>query len=303
MSVSTEVSEYSVRQSIAARTPPRLRRLVRMALNYTQLIKMWLLILAQLRPSDRQSRKTLWLSAAAALATDWSQLDKFQKPIPLGDLVVDIPGIGRFSIRANTDDLFSIMPAREHGVRSIVEGCIGPGSIFVDGGANLGFYSILAAKRAGSGGRVIAFEMMPDTAALLRSNVAANGPLAIEIDERALSDRDGQSVNASVEPGQHGQASIVKEGAHGRKVIEVKTVTLDSALLGYGPIDLIKLDLEGAEYAALQGAKSVLARTSCVVFESNERDHRIFDLLADAGFLVEKIEGFDFVAKRVTGLK
>jgi FkbM family methyltransferase len=269
-----------------------------MALNYPYRLRTWLGILASLRPADWRSRKILWASAAGALLTSFRNLDAFQKPMPLGDLEVDVAGIGRFAIRAGTDDLLHLLPAREQKVRETIEQRIRPGTVFVDGGANIGFYSILAARLAGPDGRVVAFEMMPDTAAVLRRHIAANGATTIEVIERALSDRSGSRVRASVEPGQHGQASIVNDGSERRHSIEVETITLDEALADCGAIDLIKLDLEGAEYVALQGAAAVLARTACVVFESNERDERIFDLLISSGFIVEHLEGSDFLAQR-----
>ena len=301
MTASVLKPEISVRQRIAAKTPGGLRKAVRMTLNYGHRLHMWIDILAQLRPADSQSRRTLWRSALSALFTSLRNLDEYRKPLPLGDMVLEVSGIGRFSVRAGTDDLLHVMPAREQKVREMVERRVGPGSVFVDGGANIGFYSILAARRAGPGGQVLAFEMMPDTAAMLRQNIAVNGAIAIEVVERALSDRSGNRVCATVEPGQHGQASIVKDGSNGRQTIEVETITLDEALAGYGPIDLIKLDLEGAEYAALKGAGAVLARTRCVVFESNERDERIVELLAGSGFVVKHLEGCDFVAERLVG--
>jgi FkbM family methyltransferase len=269
-----------------------------MALNYPYRIRTWLGILMSLRPVDWRSRKTLWASAASALLTSFRNLDAFQKPMPLGDLEVDVAGIGRFAIRAGTDDMLHLLPAREQKVRETIEQRIRPGAVFIDGGANIGFYSILAARLAGPLGRVVAFEMMPDTAAVLRRHIAANGAPAITVVERALSDRSGSRVRASVEPGQHGQASIINDGSERHHSIEVETITLDEALIGCGAIELIKLDLEGAEYAALQGAAAVLARTACVVFESNERDQRIFDLLAGSGFIVEHLEGSDFLAQK-----
>lgn len=301
MTASVLKPEISVRQRIAAKTPGGLRKAVRMTLNYGHRLHMWIDILAQLRPADSQSRRTLWLSAFNAIFTSLGNLDEYRKPMPLGDMDLEVPGIGRFSVRAGTDDLLHLMPAREEKVREVTERCVGPRAVFVDGGANIGFYSILAARRAGPDGRIVAFEMMPDTAAMLRQNIAVNGALTIEVVERALSDQSGRKVCATVEPGQNGQASIVKDSCNGRKTIEVETITLDEALAGYGPIDLIKLDLEGAEFAALKGAQSVLARTRCVVFESNEREERIVELLADSGFVVKHLEGCDFVAERLVG--
>jgi len=298
MTASILQPRLSVRQRIAARTPSGLRKPARMALNYLYRISTWLGILVSLRPVDWRSRSILWASATSALLTSFRNLDAFQKPMPIGDLEVDVAGIGRFRVRAGTDDMLHLLPAREQKVREAIEQRIRPGAVFIDGGANIGFYSILAARLAGPHGQVIAFEMMPDTAAVLRRHIAANGAPAIEVVERALADRSGSRVRASVEPGQHGQASIVKDGSERHHSIEVETITLDEALADRGAIDLIKLDLEGAEFAALNGAAAVLARTACVVFESNERDERIFDLLTRAGFIVEHLEGSDFLAQK-----
>lgn len=291
----------TVRQRIAAKTPGVLRKAVRMALNYPYRLRMWSDLLRDLDPAAGRSRWILWLSALAAPFTALRALDSYRKPHLFGDIAVAVHGVGRFAVRAGTDDLLHVMTSREPRVRQLLEAELRPGGTFVDGGANIGFYTLLAAWRVGAGGKVVAFEMMPDTAAILRRHVADNGPLPIEVIERALSERSGERVTASVEPGQHGQASIVASGAGQRHTVSVETVTLDEALAHLGRIDLIKLDLEGAEFMALSGARAVLARTGCLVFESNDQDPRIFALLEAAGFAVERLDAFDFIARPVAG--
>jgi FkbM family methyltransferase len=208
-----------------------------------------------------------------------------------------VAGIGRFAVRAGTDDILHVLSAREPHVRRAIEERLPQGGTFVDAGANIGFYSVLAAQLVGVGGQVVAFEMMPDTAAILRHHVALNCPDRVEIVEHALSDRSGEMVTASVEPGKHGQASIVASATpDGRVAVEVATVTLDAALAHVGPIDVLKMDLEGAEHLALKGAAAVLARTACVVFESNHHDRAVFDLFEHHGFAVELLAAHDFIA-------
>lgn len=291
--------KLTVRQRLAARTPAGLRKVVRMALNYPYRLGMWINLLRELEAADGRSWRILLLSAMAAPITALRELDSFRTPHLFGDIAVVVPGIGRFSIRANTDDLLHVMTSREPRVRQMLEAELQPDGTFVDGGANIGFYTLLAARRVGGGGQVVAFEMMPDTAEILRCHVAENGPLPVKVVERALSERSCDWVSASVEPGQHGQASIVGDEADGRSRVSVQTITLDDALVDLGPIDLIKLDLEGAEFLALSGGKDVLARTACLIFESNDQDPRIFALLETAGFVVERLDAADFVARPV----
>lgn len=145
-----------------------------------------------------------------------------------------------------------------------------PGMTFVDVGANVGEITLLAAKRVGPAGRVVAFEPIQEIADRLSRNVAANGFEQISIRQVALCDREGL---ADI----YRSAGIIKDGSvndglgslyigdRDRKAAGSITVsTLDSqiAVLGLIKIDVIKMDIEGAELPALRGAEKVL------------RDHR-----------------------------
>jgi FkbM family methyltransferase len=286
-----------LRQRIATKTPGFVRKAVRMALNYPYRLSVWLDLLRETDPADARSRAILWLSAFAAPITVLNDLDSYRAPRLLGDVALSVRGVGLFSIRAGTDDVLHVMTSREPHLRALLENELCSGGTFVDGGANIGFYSLLAARQVGQAGRVLAFEMMPDTAAILRRHVEANAAVCVSVLERALSDRSGDMVMATVEPGLHGQASIVADEKGGRNHVGVATITLDNATAGLDRIDLMKLDLEGAEYLALRGATEALSRTACLVFESNNRDERIFALLDAAGFSVERLDGFDYVAR------
>jgi len=63
-----------------------------------------------------------------------------------------------FQVRRFSDDLYSIMPDREGDVNERILQCLAKGSLFVDVGANIGYYSVLAAKLVGNEGLVIAIE-------------------------------------------------------------------------------------------------------------------------------------------------
>jgi FkbM family methyltransferase len=228
-------------------------------------------------------------------------LDHWQDPVLVQDADVDVRGIGRFHVRAFADDLYHALPAREPGVLKYLESHLSGGDTFIDAGANIGFYSVVASRKVGPQGQVIAVEMMPDTATILRDHIEMNHLANVKIVEEALSDHAGEIVEATVMPGKFGQASIANHEMSPDLVNRVKltTTTIDEIV---GPIDgsiaVIKLDLEGAEYPALKGAANTLGRTNAVVFEQLGSDTSARGLLEDAGFAVHQIEGHNFVAEK-----
>ena len=122
----------------------------------------------------------------------------------------------------------------------------------LDIGANVGLWSISAAQRVS---RVTAFEPNPGTAARLERNSRASG-VKVEIQRVALSDRIGTSLFFDASHGNSGAAGLARrEGVTSE--IRVRTTTVDSYLEG-GTVDVIKLDVEGAEPLVLAGAQRTL---------------------------------------------
>jgi FkbM family methyltransferase len=131
------------------------------------------------------------------------------------------------------------------------------GGTVIDGGAYLGFYALLAARRVGSQGTVFAFEPNPRTFDALRRNVRENGfedrviPLPVGIDSESrrrrfyLADHDGSK-------------SSLYLPERWREATDAQCVDIDSAL-GSRPLDLVKLDVEGGEVEALRGMRRSLA--------------------------------------------
>ena len=78
-----------------------------------------------------------------------------------------------------------------------IAGQIEPGSVFYDVGANVGFYTLLGALRAGPAGWVYAFEPLPENAAFLRKHLAMNRIRNVEIFETAISDQSGTASFSS----------------------------------------------------------------------------------------------------------
>jgi len=134
-----------------------------------------------------------------------------------------------------------------------------PGDRFIDGGANVGMFSIPAAARVGREGKVLAFEPVPGTAARLRENAALNGFSWVEVREEAIAAAAEEREFVMLGGDAAGLSAFTPEHREGGEVRRVRAVTLDD-VAGDGPVRLIKLDLEGAEVEALRGGGSVLAR-------------------------------------------
>jgi FkbM family methyltransferase len=140
----------------------------------------------------------------------------------------------------------------------LLERLLRPGDVFVDGGANIGLFSLPAARRVGPTGRVLAFEPAGRAADALAANAALNGFDWITVDRRALSDRVGESEFVELDGDGAGFSSFAP-GFPG-VLRRVATTTLDAAAAGLD-VRLVKLDVEGAEARALRGAEGLLDRS------------------------------------------
>lgn len=135
-----------------------------------------------------------------------------------------------------------------------------PGWTVLDVGANAGYFSLLAADLGGPGSHVVAFEPQPRIAALLRRTLELNAGARIDVVEAACGDHDGRvALVTPTDPRNSGLATLRAEPASGPTAI-VPILRLDRfcAERGLAP-DLMKIDVEGAEDAVLDGAQALLA--------------------------------------------
>jgi FkbM family methyltransferase len=137
---------------------------------------------------------------------------------------------------------------------------LAPGKTFVDVGANIGYFSLLASS---CGAQVRAFEPAPRNVWLLMRNARLND-FHIEVFPYAVSDSERLMIYSSVEG--NGQIGPFADRLIGPGQELIRTATLDKALQGW-PVDIMKLDIEGAESLALQGATSILERRPVLFLE------------------------------------
>jgi len=148
-----------------------------------------------------------------------------------------------------------------------------PGMTFVDVGANVGYYTALAAKQvAGSGGRVIAFEPSPYAFERLQLMVRRNQMEHVTVVHAGLSDVAGQSkLYLGIGFHNHSPTMVAHDNT---EVTEITVATLDDEAqrLGIDQIDLMKIDVEGHEPRVLEGAKRLLreGRIRAILCEFND---------------------------------
>lgn len=131
------------------------------------------------------------------------------------------------------------------------------GHTVLDIGAHIGYYTLLFARQVGPQGRVFAFEPAPGTLALLEQNIRLNGYHNVTLIPRAVSDVAGRA-RLYVDETNVGDSRIY-DSRDGRPFVPIETVRLDDALAGHlGAIHFIKMDIQGAEYAALRGMLGLL---------------------------------------------
>ena len=142
------------------------------------------------------------------------------------------------------------------------------GGLFVDVGANFGYYSCMWAS-ARRDNRVIAFEVVPANLAALQENIDRNAlARQIAVIGEAVGNRSGEALFRFGADSQTGQGGVVEHAGAG--TISVPMTTLDSRLADSDEtIEVLKIDVEGADTWVLEGATQLLAagRVRHIFFE------------------------------------
>lgn len=178
-------------------------------------------------------------------------------------------------------------------VERVLRAHLAPGSVFVDIGANVGWHSALAASVVGDSGSVYAIEPNPDNARLIAHTIERNGLQQVHLLPIALSDEIGFAKFRSAIGSNGGFA-----GEDGRSIIDpsatiVPTIPLDD--LDIPHVDVIKIDVEGAEPMVLRGATATIERDRpVIVFEfSCEMTQRVAGVGPREHFAVFESYGYE----------
>jgi FkbM family methyltransferase len=164
-------------------------------------------------------------------------------------------------------------------------GSIRPGDVVVDIGAQIGSFTLLAARRAR---RVYSYEPAPGNYSQLRRNVALNRLENVESFNEAVTATDG-AVRLFESGTNQGAHSIIQEG----EGVEVASVSLKSVVERAGAINLLKMDCEGAEYPIiLDSPPDCFERIDRILMELHQtpaieglyESRSVLDRLAGCGF-------------------
>jgi FkbM family methyltransferase len=154
--------------------------------------------------------------------------------------------------------------------RPVLEGLLPDGGVFLDVGAHVGHWSL---RLAGKASRVVAVEANPETASTLRRNIAINDITNVDVvdlaawDERAwlsLDDPNGQSAGGSTRTLPLDVGGWTED--NGTPLIQADRLDEQPELTGLDRLDLVKLDVEGADIHALRGMAGLLERFRPALF-------------------------------------
>ena len=165
-----------------------------------------------------------------------------------------------------------------------------PGECFLDIGANVGFYSLLASRIVGAQGQVHAFEPFPRNVSYLKQHVELNRLQNVTIYPVALSDGPDRTMNfaTSINPSSgHLQGERSDENS-----IPVRVTSLDTlwSQKEFPCPSVIKIDVEGAEFNVLQGGMNMLNECRPVILLAGHGtvvQNRCCELLESLGYRVE----------------
>ena len=177
----------------------------------------------------------------------------------------------------------------------LVAGLLRPGMSVIDVGANIGLYSILAALRTGPTGRVWAFEPSSESASRLERNLQLNKCERVEVMRLALSDTTSSASLVSDRGfGDAYRYLRLDAAAIGGEVVKVTTLDAWAAANAIGPVDFLKVDVEGGEHRLFRGAREFLSSSPdlVIMFECEEdwatragwKPQDLYELLRLLGF-------------------
>jgi FkbM family methyltransferase len=173
-----------------------------------------------------------------------------------------------------------------------------PGMTFIDIGANIGLYTLLAAHLVAPGDTVVAVEPSPREQVSLRRNLAVNGQLAVRVRTEALGRADGTATLHVTDASHSGQNTLGAPVYARTKVIdeiEVRVTTFDRLVNeeGLERIDVVKIDVEGAEELVLQGGEASLRRFRPLVLLELQ-DPSLRTLGSSAERVIALLESLDY---------
>lgn len=174
---------------------------------------------------------------------------------------------------------------------------INDGMKVVDIGANIGYFTLLFSKWVGQNGKVYSFEPELSNFDLLKKNINANNFSNIIFHKKAISNYDGD-VSLYLSEKNIGDHRLFNFQAlndnYSRKSIKVECSKLDSIISEKDKIDLIKMDIQGAEFLALDGMQETLNKNRDILLLTEFWPYAIEKSGHSPEEFLEKLKQFSF---------
>lgn len=202
------------------------------------------------------------------------------------NFTLDVPSVGQITLEGSSNDQ-SIVQAiintgtYEPDLMRQLNKMLKPGSAFLDLGANIGVVSAIASHFVGSSGLVISIEAGKTNFTYLEQNMKRSGLNNFRLFNYGVWDCE-TTMNFSYVPQVAGCSFFSTTGVQEGNLEVVQCRTVDSILseMGWPRIDLVKIDVEGAELKALRGMDGTIAKfRPGIIFELNSGAlKRFFDI-------------------------
>ena len=197
--------------------------------------------------------------------------------------------IMKFLLYPRTDSVVFTNPwFHEYDIQVFITKVLERGDVFIDIGAHVGLYTVLAGIKVGSSGLVVAVEPNPINALILRFNVKLNKLSNVHIVQKALGDKEG-SIELYFEPNRTAFSTLLQKPRNRKHIVMVQMTTLDKIAETYGihKIKVIKIDTEGYDFYVLKGGVKTIQKTYYLIVEENTR--RVRKFLSNMGFSIRTL--------------
>lgn len=188
----------------------------------------------------------------------------------------------------------------EYDEMSFVQSFLQPNDIFCDVGANIGSYSLIASSKIKSG-KIFAFEPSPKAVDCLKENIRLNGlDYKIKVVAKVVSDKVGYEYFSVGKFSEVDHIYTLNDDK--REKAKIASIRLDEYLSSQkiNKVDLIKIDVEGAEFKVMQGLKRFLkkGKVGVLIFELNSHSVKFGNTHIET---VEFLEKFDYKVYKFCG--
>jgi FkbM family methyltransferase len=193
----------------------------------------------------------------------------------------------------------------EPGTRSVISKVLTPGMTFVDVGAHIGLLTLSAARAVGSGGKVLAVEPVPLSFKLLNQAITINGMLdRVDAIRVAAGTRRTRSRFYVMNVLGHSSFFQSAQPTEVETEIEVDVMPLDDLVQPGERVDLVKIDVEGAELAVLEGMTRIIAENPhlAIIAEYGPAHLKRNQITSEKWFAAFESRGFEpFVIDETSG--